>query len=73
VSKPVLITRLPLDPDLLSELFDRLPSEAFEQLTHNWGKQTEARARNDKENRLLPERLPVMRVKKYGPASERLQ
>ena len=32
----VSITRLPLDPELLSELFDKLPSEVFEQLTDNW-------------------------------------
>ena len=62
MSNSVSITRLPLDPELLNELFEKLPSEVFEQLTHNWGKQTEALARNEKENGLLPELLRLMRV-----------
>ena len=72
MSNSVSITRLPLDPELLSELFEKLPSEVFEQLTHNWRKQPEAGAQNEKENRLLPELLRLMRVQKCGPASERL-
>jgi hypothetical protein len=48
-SNSVSITRLPLDPELLSELFEKLPSEVFEQLTHNRGKQTGARAERTKE------------------------
>src|SRR5260221_6078805 len=48
------------------------PGEVIEQLTDNWGKQTEALARSQKENRLLRELLRLMRVEKYGPASERL-
>jgi transposase len=41
-------------------------------LTNNWRKQSEALARSEKENRLLRELLRLMRVEKYGPASERL-
>jgi transposase len=66
------ITPLPLDPELLGQLVEKLPREAIEQLTHNWRKQTEALARSEKENRLLRELLRLMRVEKYGPASERL-
>jgi hypothetical protein len=70
MSNSVSTTRLSLDPELLSELFEKLPSGVSEQLTHNRGKQTEALVRNEKENRLLPELLRLMRVRKYGPASE---
>jgi len=66
------ITPLPLDPELLEELVEKLPAGVIEQLTHNWQKQTEALARSEKENRLLRELLRLMRVEKYGPASERL-
>ena len=66
------ITPLPLDPELLGELLEKVPAEVIEQLTHNWRKQTEALARSEKENRLLRELLRLMRVEKYGPASERL-
>jgi hypothetical protein len=70
MSNSVSITRISLDPELLSELFEKLPRGVFEQLTHNRGTQTEALVRNEKENRLLPELLCLMRVRKYGPASE---
>ena len=66
------ITPLPLDPELLGELLEKVPAEVIKQLTHNWQKQTEALARSQKENRLLRELLRLMRVEKYGPASERL-
>jgi hypothetical protein len=66
------ITPLPLDPELLGELLEKLPVEVTEQLTNNWRKQTDALARSQKENRLLRELLRLMRVEKYGPASERL-
>ena len=66
------ITPLPLDPELLGELLEKAPAEVIEQLTDNWRKQTEALARSEKENRLLRELLRLMRVEKYGPASERL-
>jgi Transposase C of IS166 homeodomain len=62
------ITPLPLDSELLEELVEKLPAGVIEQLTHNWQNQTEALTRSEKENRLLR----VMRVEKYGPASERL-
>ena len=66
------LTPLPLDPELLGELIEKLPAGVIEQLTNNWQKQTEALARSEKENRLLRELLRLMRVEKYGPASERL-
>ena len=66
------ITPLPLDPELLGELVEKLPVGVVEELTHNWQKQSEALARSEKENRLLRELLRLMRVEKYGPASERL-
>jgi transposase len=66
------ITPLPLDPELLGELLQKLPVEVTEQLTNNWRKQSDALARSQKENRLLRELLRLMRVEKYGPASERL-
>ena len=66
------VTPLPLDPELLGELREKVPAAVIEQLTHNWRKQTEALARSQKENRLLRELLRLMRVEKYGPASERL-
>ena len=66
------ITPLPLDPELLDELVEKLPARVIDQLTHNWQKQTEALARSERENRLLRELLRLMRVQKYGPASERL-
>jgi transposase len=66
------LTPLPLDPELLGELIEKLPGRVIEQLTHNWQKQTEALARSEKENRILRELLRLMRVEKYGPASERL-
>ncbi len=66
------ITPLPLDPELLGELLEKVPAEVIEQLTHNWQKQTEALAQSQKENRLLRELLRLLRVEKYGPASERL-
>jgi len=66
------LTPLPLDPELLGELFEKMPAEIIEQLTNNWQKQTEALARSQKENRLLRELLRLMRLEKYGPASERL-
>jgi hypothetical protein len=65
-------TPLPLDPELLEELVEKLPAGVIEQLTHNWQKQTEALGRSEKENRLLRELLRLVRVEKYGPASERL-
>jgi hypothetical protein len=63
---------LPLDAELLGELFEKVPAAIIEQLIHNWRKQSEALARSEKENRLLRELLRLMRVEKYGPASERL-
>ena len=45
----VLITRLALDPEPFDELVEKLPSEVFEQLTHNWGKESEMLARGEKE------------------------
>jgi transposase len=72
VSSSDAITPLPLDPELLSELREKVPGAVIEQLTGNWQKQTEALARSQKENRLLRELLRLMRVEKYGPASERL-
>jgi hypothetical protein len=58
MSNSVSITRLPLDPELLGELIERLPNEVFEQLTHNWGRQSGTLASaGRKENRLLPELL----------------
>src|SRR5207302_6665053 len=66
------ITPLPLDPELLGELVEKLPTGVIEQLTNNWRKQSEALARSERENRLLGELLRLMRVEKYGPASERL-
>ena len=66
------VTPLPLDPELLGELREKVPVAVIEQLTHHWRKQTEALARSQKENRLLRELLRLMRVEKYGPASERL-
>ena len=66
------ITPLSLDPELLGQLVEKLPAEAIEQLTHNWQKQTEALARSERENQLLRGLLRLMRVEKYGPASERL-
>jgi hypothetical protein len=72
VSNSGSITPLPLDPELLGELLEKVPAEVIEQLTHNWQKQTEALAQSQKENRLLRELLRLMRVEKYGPASERL-
>jgi Transposase C of IS166 homeodomain len=72
VSSSDAITPLPLDPELFGELLKKVPSEVIEQLTHNWRKQSEALGRSEKENRLLRELLRLMRVEKYGPASERL-
>jgi hypothetical protein len=72
VSSSGSITPLPLDPELLGELLEKLAAEVIEQLTHNWRKQSEALARSEKENRLLWELLRLMRVEKYGPTSERL-
>jgi hypothetical protein len=72
VSSSSSITPLPLDPELLGQLLEKLPAEVIEQLTNNWQKQAEALARSEKENRLLRELLRLMRVEKYGPASERL-
>jgi hypothetical protein len=72
VSSSGSITPLPLDPELLGELLEKVPAEVIEQLTHTWRKQTEALAQSQKENRLLRELLRLMRVEKYGPASERL-
>jgi hypothetical protein len=66
------ITPLSLDPELFGQLVEKLPAEVIEQLTNNWQKQTEALARSEKENRLLRELLRLMRVEKYGLASERL-
>ena len=66
------ITPLPLDPELLKEFIEKLPAGVVEQLTNNWQKQTEALARSEKENRLLRELLRLMRIEKYGPASEHL-
>jgi len=72
VSSSGSITPLPLDPELFGELLEKVPAEVIEQLTDNWRKQTEALARSQKENRLLRELLRLMRMEKYGPASERL-
>jgi len=72
VSSSGSITPLPLDPELLGQLLETVPAGVIEQLTHNWRKQSEALARSEKENRLLRELLRLMRVEKYGPASERL-
>jgi len=66
------ITPLPLDPELLKEFIEKLPAGVVEQLTNNWRKQTEALARSEKENRLLRELLRLMRIEKYGPASQHL-
>jgi hypothetical protein len=41
------LTPLPLDPELLGDLIEKLPGRVIEQLTHNWQKQTEALARSD--------------------------
>jgi transposase len=72
VSSSGSITPLPLDPELLGELLEKVPAAVIEQLTHNWRTQTEALAQSQKENRLLRELLRLMRVEKYGLASERL-
>jgi hypothetical protein len=72
VSSSGSITPLSLDSELLGELLEKLPAGVVEQLTHNWRKQSEALARSERENRLLRELLRLMRVEKYGPASERL-
>jgi transposase len=72
VPSPGSITPLPLDPEQLKEFFEKLPVGVVEQLTNNWRKQSEALARSEKENRLLRELLRLMRIEKYGPASERL-
>jgi F420-0:gamma-glutamyl ligase len=69
VSSSSSITPLPLDPELLGQLLEKLPAEVIEQLTNNWQKQAEALARSEKENRLLRELLRLMRVEKYGPTS----
>jgi transposase len=66
------ITPLPLDPELLGEFLEKMPAEVIKQLTNNWQRPTEALARSEKENRLLRELLRLMRVEKYGPASEQL-
>jgi transposase len=72
VSSSGSITPLSLDPELLGQLVEKLPAGVIEQLTDSWRKQSEALARSEKENRLLRELLRLMRVEKYGPASERL-
>jgi transposase len=72
VSSSGSITPLCLDPELLGQLVEKLPAGVIEQLTDSWRKQSEALARSEKENRLLRELLRLMRVEKYGPASERL-
>jgi hypothetical protein len=46
------ITPLPLYPEMLGELVEKLPTGAIEQLTHKWQKQTEALAHSERENRL---------------------
>jgi hypothetical protein len=45
VSSSDAITPLPLDPELLGELREKVPGAVIEQLTDNWQKQTEALAR----------------------------
>jgi transposase len=72
VSSSSSTTPLPLDPELFGKLLEKGPAEVIEQLTHNWRKQSEALERSEKENRLLRELLRLMRVEKYGSASERL-
>jgi hypothetical protein len=66
MSNSVSITRLPLDPELLGQFVEKLPSAVIEQLTHNLGKQSEALTRSEKENVLLQELLRVMRLGKQG-------
>jgi hypothetical protein len=48
VSSSSSITPLPLDPELLGKLLEKVPAEIIEQLTHNWRQQTEALARSEK-------------------------
>jgi hypothetical protein len=50
VSSSGSITPLPLDPELLGKLLEKVPAAVIEQLTHNWRKQTEALARNPSAN-----------------------
>jgi hypothetical protein len=43
------ITPLPLDPELLGQLLEKVPAGVIEQLTHHWRKQSEALARSEKQ------------------------
>jgi len=54
VSSSDSITPLPLDPELLGELREKVPGAVIEQLTDNWQKQTEALARRKRTSGWLP-------------------
>jgi hypothetical protein len=38
------VTPLPLDPELLGELLEKLPAWVIEQLTNNWSKLSQAQS-----------------------------
>ena len=48
MSNSVSIARLPLDPELLGELIEKLPNEVIEQLTHKGESKLETLVREGK-------------------------
>ncbi|MBV9490338.1 MAG: transposase [Verrucomicrobia bacterium] len=69
----------PLDPELAAQLKALLPESLLEQLNGSWSREqqrlllTQERLRfAEYKVRVLEERLRLIRIHKYGPASERL-
>jgi len=61
-----------LDPTLVSQLKETLPSSLFDQLNGSLSIDQDRLKFAEYKNRVLEERLRLLRIEKYGPGSEKL-
>lgn len=61
-----------LDPTLVSQLKETLPAALFEQLNGSLSIDQDRLKFAEYKNRVLEERLRLIRIEKYGPGSEKL-
>jgi hypothetical protein len=61
-----------LDPTLVSQLKETLPASLFDQLNGSLSIDQDRLKFAEYKNRVLEERLRLLRIEKYGPGSEKL-
>jgi transposase len=61
-----------LDPTLVSQLKETLPASLFEQLNRSLSIDQDRLKFAEYRNRVLEEKLRLVRIDKYGPGSEKL-